>query len=105
MSYTDVNIPVIETITLPSGNLYYLADREIRDVVDALSQTIAGGVSFVIAWDGTSAPVVANIPAGVKVTYNGTTYTGTLSADNATPGSFYLVASASEAGHGRLHLL
>ena len=95
MSYTDVNTPVIETITLPSGSLYYIADREIRDVVDALSQTIAGGVSFVIAWDGTSTPVVANIPEGVKVTYNNVEYTGTLSVNNATPGAFYLVKSAT----------
>ena len=50
MSYADVNTPVIERITLPSGNTYYIADREIRDVVDALSQTVAGGVSFIIAF-------------------------------------------------------
>lgn len=98
MSYVDVNTPVIEKITLPSGNSYYIADREIRDVVDTLSQAIAGGVAFVIAWDGTSAPVVANIPAGVVVTYNGTNYTGTLSGDSAQPGAFYLVKSATQAG-------
>lgn len=49
MAYTDNNTPVIEKITLPSGNSYFIADREIRDVVDALSQTIAGGVSYIIA--------------------------------------------------------
>lgn len=98
MSYVDVNTPVIEKITLPSGNTYYIADREIRDVVDTLSQAIAGGVAFVIAWDGTSAPVVANIPNGVVVTYNGTNYTGTLSGDSAQPGAFYLVKSATQAG-------
>jgi hypothetical protein len=37
MSYVDVNTPVIEKITLPSGNTYYIADREIRDIVDTLS--------------------------------------------------------------------
>jgi hypothetical protein len=98
MAYVDVNTPVIDRITLPSGNTYYIADREIRDVVDTLSQAIAGGVAFVIAWDGTSAPVVANIPAGVVVTYNGTSYTGTLSGDSAQPGAFYLVKSATQAG-------
>lgn len=98
MSYVDVNTPVIEKITLPSGNTYFIADREIRDVVDTLSQAIAGGVAFVIAWDGTSAPVVANIPAGVVVTYNDTNYTGTLSGDSAQPGAFYLVKSATQAG-------
>ena len=98
MAYEDVNIPVIEQITLPSGNTYYIADREIRDVVDALSDTIAGGVSYIVAWDGTAAPVVANIPAGVTVNYNETDYTGTLTANNATPGAFYLVKSSTQAG-------
>ena len=98
MAYQDVNIPVIEQITLPSGNTYYIADREIRDVVDALSDTIAGGVSYIVAWDGTAAPVVANVPEGVEIEYNGTTYTGTLTANNATPGAFYLVKSGTQAG-------
>ena len=104
MSYADVNIPVIERITLPSGNTYYIADREIRDVVDALSQTVAGGVSFIVAWDGASTPQVAQIPAGVVVTYNGTNYTGTLSAEttgsgaHAQAGAFYLVKSSTSAG-------
>ena len=104
MAYSDVNTPVIEQITLPSGNTYYIADREIRDVVDTISQAVAGGVSFVVAWDGTSTPVVANIPSGVKVTYNGTEYTGTLSAEttgtgtHAQAGAFYLVKSSTQAG-------
>lgn len=96
MAYTDKNVPVIEKITLPSGNTYFIADREIRDVVDALSQTVAGGVSYIIAWDGATEPTVGNIPAGVKVNYEGTEYTGTLIANNATPGAFYLVKSATQ---------
>lgn len=97
MAYTDVNTPVISGIQLPSGNKYYIADRELRDVVDVLSDTVAGGVSYNLAWDGTSAPTVANIPEGITVTYNGTDYTGTLSANSATPGAFYLVpAGGSE---------
>ena len=105
MSYADVNTPVIERITLPSGNTYYIADREIRDVVDALSQTVAGGVSFIIAWDGTDTPAVAQIPQGVKVIYNNVEYTGTLSAEttgsgaHAQAGAFYLVKSATSAGN------
>lgn len=95
MAYVDNNTPVIEKITLPSGNTYFIADREIRDVVDTLSQTIAGGVSYNVGWDGTSEPVVGNIPAGVVVTYNDTQYTGTLAANNATPGAFYLIKSAT----------
>ena len=98
MAYVDVNTPVIERITLPSGNTYYIADREIRNVVDSISQTIAGGVSYIIAWDGTAAPVVANVPAGVVIIYNETTYTGTLAADSAQAGAFYLVKSSTQAG-------
>ena len=98
MAYVDVNTPIIDRITLPSGNTYYIADREIRDVVDTLSQAIAGGVAYIIAWDGSAAPVVANIPAGVVVTYNGTNYTGTLAANSAQTGAFYLVKSATQAG-------
>ena len=96
MAYVDNNTPVIEKITLPSGNSYWIADREIRDVVDTLSQTIAGGVSYNVGWDGSSTPVVGNIPAGVTVEYEGETYTGTLTANNATPGAFYLVKSATQ---------
>lgn len=78
----------ISRITLPSGNTYNIKDAVAR-------QMISGGVSFTIAWDGTSAPVVADIPAGVKVTYNDTVYTGTLAATADTVGSFYLVKSSS----------
>ena len=99
MAYIDNNIPVIEKITLPSGNSYWIADREIRDVVETLSQTVAGGVSYNVGWDGTSAPTVGNIPAGVTVEYEGQTYTGTLDANNATPGAFYLVKSATQTGN------
>lgn len=74
---------------MPSGNVYDIKDAVAR-------QAIAGGVSFIIAWNGTSTPVVADIPAGVTVTYNGTTYTGTLAAADAQPGAFYLVNSLSE---------
>lgn len=95
MSYTDINTPVIEKITLPSGTSYFIADRQIREVVQSLSDMVAGGVSYIIAWDGVSAPVIANIPAGVVVKYNNTNYTGILAANNATPGAFYLVKSST----------
>ena len=78
----------ISKITLPSGNTYDIKDATAREM-------ISGGVSFVIAWDGSSAPTVANIPAGVVVKYNGTNYTGTLAADNAEAGAFYLVKSST----------
>lgn len=78
----------ISKITLPSGNTY-----EIKDAV--ARQAIAGGVAFIVAWNGSSTPVVGNIPAGVVVTYNGTDYTGTLAANSAQAGAFYLVHSSS----------
>lgn len=107
-SFSDT--PLIKKIKLPSGNEYFIADRNAREIIgtdydsnntvrerlDVLEQAIAGGVSFIIAWDGASTPVPANIPAGVQITYQGTTYTGTLSADSATPGAFYLIHSDTQ---------
>lgn len=78
----------ISKITLPSGNTYDIKDATAREM-------ISGGVSFIIAWDGTSTPTVANIPAGVVVKYNGTNYTGTLAAGSAEAGAFYLVKSST----------
>lgn len=54
-----------------------------------------GGTGYIVAWDGTSAPVVADIPAGVSVSYNSTTYTGTLPASSSTMGNMYLVAESA----------
>jgi hypothetical protein len=78
----------ISKITLPSGNTYEIKDAVAREL-------IAGGITFDVVWDGTSAPTVANIPAGVVVTYNGTNYTGTKAASTAEPGTFYLVKSGT----------
>ena len=78
----------ISKITLPSGNTYEIKDAVAREM-------ISGGVSFIVTWDGSSIPVVANIPAGVVVTYQGTSYTGTFPADSAESGAFYLVKSSS----------
>lgn len=96
MAYTDINTPVIEKIKLPSGNNYYIADRELRDVVEVLSDTVAGGVSYSVPWDGSSTPDVSKIPKGITVTYNGTDYTGTLDANDAAPGSFYMIPASGE---------
>jgi len=56
--------------------------------------TIGNG-AYEEAWDGSSAPVVANIPAGVSVTYNGTSYTGTLAASASTVDKIYLVSDGN----------
>ena len=52
-------------------------------------------MEYIVAWDGTDTPVVANIPAGVSVTYNTTTYTGTLAASASTAGNVYLVKNGA----------
>ena len=80
----------ISKIKLPSGNTYNIVDAGARTLISQLT-----GISLVVAWNGTSTPVVANIPAGVTVTYNSTDYTGTLSAESATAGAFYLVYSTA----------
>ena len=81
-------MPDISKIKLPSGNEYNIKDAVAREM-------ISGGVSFIIGWDGTGVPDVTKIPEGV--TYNGTTYTGTLDADSqdVQVGAFYLVKSST----------
>ena len=78
----------ISKITLPSGNTYDIKDATAREM-------ISGGVSFVISWDGTSTPDITEIPAGVKVKYNNVEYTGTLDAEEAQAGAFFLVKSST----------
>lgn len=82
-------MPDISKVKLPSGNVYDIKDAYAREL-------IAGGITFSVAWDGNSEPVVANIPQGVIVEYNGAAYTGTKLASSGNPGTFYLVKS----GHG-----
>lgn len=79
----------ISKITLPSGTTYDIKDSVAR-------QMIAGGISFILAWNGQSTPVPASIPGGVVVKYNGTNYTGTLSPDDAQLGAFYLIKTSTE---------
>lgn len=83
-------LPSISKLRLPSGNTYELKDAYAR-------QLLAAGLQFVVCWDGTSVPVVANIPAGVTVTYNGIEYTGTKPASSAEPLTFYLVKEVNNA--------
>ena len=82
----------ISKITLPSGNTYDIKDAVAR-------QAIAGGVAFIVAWNGSSAPTIADIPNGVTVTYNDTDYIGTLSANSAQAGAFYLVYNSNTANN------
>lgn len=84
-------MPDISKIKLPSGNTYDIKDAVAREM-------ISGGVSFNIGWNGSSTPDVAQIPAGVKVTYNNQEYTGTLAPADAQAGAFHLVRSSTSAG-------
>ena len=105
MAYVDTKTPVIEEITLPSGNTYYIADREIRDVVADL---VEGGVNFSIAWSqanyssstAPAASVLAAVPKDVTVYYdNGSlSATGTLVPSASTKGAFVLLYSKTPAG-------
>jgi len=76
--------------------IFYPQTHE-RAVVDSNGVTLQTKLanitapSYVTAWDGTSTPVVANIPAGVTFTYDGNTYTGTLAASSSTLNKIYLV--------------
>lgn len=81
----------ISKITLPSGNTYDIKDAVAR-------QMISGGISFIVAWNGSSAPVIANVPAGVIIVYNGTNYVGTLDPESGQSGAFYLVKSNTQKG-------
>jgi len=79
----------ISQITLPSGTTYDIKDTVARSA-------ISSGGTFVIAWGGSGAPTVANVPAGVNIIYNNTTYTGTLAASITTTKKFYLVHSNTQ---------
>lgn len=80
----------ISQITLPSGTTYHIKDAEARQWINDIA---AGGLTFVVAWDGSSTPDITKIPAGAVVTYGGQTYTGTMAASVSTKPNIYLVHS------------
>ena len=100
--------PRIRKITLPSGSTYWLRDEYAHERIDSIYNTIAGGVEFIVAWNGNSTPDVSNIPEGVVINYNGTTYTGELEAegpsqgDPGTVGKFYLIYSGTQTSEANL---
>lgn len=64
--------------------------NELKDEVDTI-----GNGAYEEAWDGDSTPVVADIPAGVVVTYSSASYTGTLAASASTVDKIYLVSDGN----------
>ena len=79
----------ISQITLPSGTTYNIKDTVAREA-------ISSGGTFTVAWNGSGAPTVANIPKDVTIVYEGTTYTGTLDPSENTLRKFYLVKSSTQ---------
>lgn len=91
----------IQVIQDRSGNniLPITHEKAVRDSNGVSLETKLDSLeskTYVEAWDGASTPVVANIPAGVTVTYDSTTYTGTLAASASTDGKVYLVKNGTE---------
>lgn len=91
---TPIYSNYISQITLPDSVTYHIKDSEARQWINEI---VAGGLTFVVAWDGASVPVVARIPAGAVVTYQGVTYTGTMAASVDTKANIYLVHSDTTA--------
>ena len=91
----------IRNIKDKDGNVFYplTHERAVKDSNGVNLETKLAGLeskSYVEAWDGASTPVVSNIPAGVTVTYELTTYTGTLAPSESTIGKVYLVKNGNE---------
>lgn len=90
-----------------SNNAVFYPQTHEKAVVDSNGvnlQTKLASITtptYVTAWDGASTPVVANIPAGVTVTYNTTTYTGTLAASASTANKTYLVSTGTTDNYNR----
>lgn len=64
----------------------YYDREEVDSIVDAMT-----GQSYIVSWEGNSAPDVTKIPDGVQVTWDGTVYSGTLAASDETLRNIYLV--------------
>lgn len=69
---------------------YILGEYYDKEEVDTIIASFTRQ-SYVESWDGSSEPVVADIPEGIEVIYNGVTYTGTLAPSEDTIGNIYLV--------------
>lgn len=122
-SYNDLSdkptIPTVPSIstnisTDASSDIKTASPKAVKTYVDGVASAISddvedlgiavetiGNGAFVVAWDGESAPVIANIPAGVSVTYESDSYTGSLAAGASTLGKIYLVATGTSGNYDR----
>ena len=89
------------------SNVIQIRDKDgkalypITDISCVIGLEEGAVTEAVLCWDGASTPVVADIPAGVSVTYGGTTYTGTLVASSDTVGKIYMVATGTSNNYDR----
>ena len=87
---------------------YYPSEKLVKNYIDNHVTSIESDINtletevesidigcYIEAWDGASSPVVADIPYGVSVTYNSTSYTGELVASAATLQKIYLVSDTN----------
>lgn len=58
------------------------------------------GKTFVVGWKKGTTPDVTKIPAGITVTYEGQSYTGTLAASEQTAAGLYLVYNGNSTEGG-----
>lgn len=83
------------------GGAQFYPEVHEKAVVDSNGVTLDTKLDAIVnrtfeeAWDGSSTPDVAKIPAGVVVTYNSQSYTGTLAASAATAPFIYMVADGN----------
>ena len=113
---SSASVPAISTSisTDASSDVKTASPKAVKIYVDGVASAINGDIedlgisietigngTFVVAWDGDSTPVAANIPSGVSVTYDSDSYTGILAASAATLGKIYLVATGTSGNYDR----
>lgn len=94
----NITLDVADVVKYAIQSLTEAQKAQARQNIGAASVSDLSALSstaYVKAWDGASTPVVANIPAGVTVTYGEDTYTGTMAASASTAGNIYLVANGN----------
>jgi hypothetical protein len=112
-------IPTVPTVstnisTDSTSDAKTASPKAVKTYVDGVASAINGDIedlgisietigngAFVVSWDGDSTPVAANIPAGVSVTYDSDSYTGSLAASASTLGKIYLVATGTSGNYDR----
>lgn len=86
----------LNNIATGSGEIPPYPVTRVEQYLDYIAEHGGGGggvgIDVIVGWKAGTTPDVTKIPAGVQVTYQGTTYTGTKAAGEATKGQIVLVA-------------